>query len=63
VLEVREPNGWDLLGEGYCCINWNAVIGPVRDWNDVLVAGTTDYYNGSNYGPHAAIIETYQSPA
>jgi len=57
-----EPNGWDGEGEDYCCINWNAVRGPIGEWNDALVAGTTGYDNGANDGPYASIIESEQRP-
>jgi len=57
-----EPNGWDGAGEDYCCINWNAVRGPIGEWNDALVAGTQGYDNGANDGPYASIVESEQMP-
>jgi hypothetical protein len=57
-----EPNGWDGEGEDYCCINWNAVRGPIGEWNDALVAGTVGYDDGANDGPYAAILESDTSP-
>lgn len=57
-----EPNGWDEPGEDYCCINWNAVRGPIGEWNDALVNGTTGYDNGANDGPYQSIIESNQMP-
>jgi hypothetical protein len=57
-----EPNGWDGEGEDYCCINWNAVRGPIGEWNDALVNGTKGYDNGANDGPYASIVESNQAP-
>lgn len=57
-----EPNGWDGETEDYCCINWNAVRGPIGEWNDSLPDGTRDYDQGANDGPYAAIFEFNQRP-
>lgn len=57
-----EPNGWDGEGEDYCSINWNAVRGPIGEWNDTLVAGSVGYDSGKNDGPYPAIIEAETIP-
>jgi hypothetical protein len=55
-----EPNGWDGATEDYGCINWNAVRGPIGEWNDALNPGTKGYDAGANDGPYAAILESDQ---
>jgi hypothetical protein len=57
-----EPNGWDGEGEDYCSINWNAVRGPIGEWNDTLVAGSKGYDSSKNDGPYAAIVEADTIP-
>jgi len=57
-----EPNGWDGDTEDYCCINWNAVRGPIGEWNDALPDGTRGYDSGANDGPYASIFEFNQKP-
>lgn len=60
--KAGEPNSGDGEGEDYCTINWNVARGPVGEWNDTLVNGTTGYDNGANDGPYAAIIEADTNP-
>src|SRR5262249_12094474 len=56
-----EPN--NLSGdESYLSINWNAVRGPIGEWNDVPLNGTTGYDNGANDGPYQAIFESQSVP-
>ena len=59
----REPNGWDGPGEDYCCINWNAVRGPIGEWNDVEVTGTSGYDGGAKDGPYVSIFESSDVPS
>lgn len=56
-----EPNNW-TGDEYYLCINWNAVRGPIGDWNDVALTGTKGFDGGANDGPYEAIFESETLP-
>jgi hypothetical protein len=56
-----EPNNW--TGDEYhLSINWNAVRGPIGEWNDVAPNGTTGFDSGANDGPYQGIVESEAVP-
>jgi hypothetical protein len=59
--KAGEPNNWST-DEFFSCINWNAVRGPIGEWNDVPVNGTTGYDGGANDGPYQALVESESVP-